>query len=390
MRITSAGYVGIGSNNPQYVLDISGTARINTGTSNIILGSGQGAGQGALYVFPQSSVPGSSWNIGAGLQGGTANAIAFVGGTNVGIGTTDPATALQVAGDLLLSQGAAKFGYNSMAIQYDGNTNYGSIIGKSVKWDGTNYIVQSDGATPRCCAIQMSWDQGFRFITTYASGGTNATLTPAQFSSNIKMVITNGGNVGIGTASPGALLDVYGTTSGASTTSGCITNSGGSLNLNAGVNAVYFATQGVTRVYVNGSSLAPNADNLYSCGASSVRWNAVWAVNGTIQTSDSRYKDSVPLTYGLKEILQANTILYSWKTQASLPDSDPEKNFKYFGVCADELVSIMPELCYNENSNVAVQINYAELMPVLINAIKELSSQVTTLSARLAALEARA
>jgi hypothetical protein len=128
----------------------------------------------------------------------------------VGIGTTSPQTALQLKGDLLLTQGAQGFAYNSMAIQYDGNTNYGSIIGKSVKWDGTNYIVQSDGATPRCCALQMSFDNGFKFVTTSASGGSSLTLSPAQFLSNTKVVITLDGSVGIATTSPAAAFDVAG------------------------------------------------------------------------------------------------------------------------------------------------------------------------------------
>jgi hypothetical protein len=125
---------------------------------------------------------------------------------NVGIGTAGPQTALQVNGDLLLAQGTGNYGYNSLAIQYDGNTNYGSIIGKSVKWDGTNYIVQTDGVTPRCCAIQMSFDNGFKFVTTSASGGSNLTLSPAQFLSNTKVAITQGGSVGIGTTNPGSAL----------------------------------------------------------------------------------------------------------------------------------------------------------------------------------------
>ena len=122
--------------------------------------------------------------------------------SNVGIGISNPATTLHVAGDILSGTSAGGYYFGSMAVQYDGNANYGSIIGKGVQWDGTNYKIQTDGVNTRCSAIQMAWDQGFRFITTAAGGGTVATLTPAQFSSNVKAVITNAGYVGIGTASP--------------------------------------------------------------------------------------------------------------------------------------------------------------------------------------------
>lgn len=44
------------------------------------------------------------------------------------------------------------------------------------------------------------------------------------------------------------------------------------------------------------SGFAPNADNTMTCGQAAARWSAVWAANGTIQTSDPSLKtDIVPL-----------------------------------------------------------------------------------------------
>ena len=94
----NGGYVGIGTTNPGYALDVLGSARVNVGTSNVLIGAGQGAGQGGLFMIPQSSIAGSSWNLGCGLQGSYANAITFTSGTNVGIGTTNPTYALDVGG----------------------------------------------------------------------------------------------------------------------------------------------------------------------------------------------------------------------------------------------------------------------------------------------------
>jgi len=275
----------------------------------------------------------------------------LVGIGSVGIGITNPANTLHVSG------GRTRF--------VAGSETYALGVGYSEASAGLYYIGATNSATPDMVFSQV--------------GGSE------------RMRITNAGNVGIGTASPGVALDVYGTNTGNSFLNAqAIGNSGGSLFFNSNsANGHSFFVQGVGKFYVNTNAMSPWTDNNISLGSSGGRYTAVWAVNGAIQTSDSRFKDSTPLNYGLGEILQANTILYSWKTQASLPDDNPEKNFKYFGVCADELAEIMPELCYNEDANVAVQINYSELVPVCINAIKELSAQNQALEARLAALEAR-
>ena len=65
------------------------------------------------------------------------------------------------------------------------------------------------------------------------------------------------------------------------------------------------------------------------------------------------------------------TIKYKWKSQVDLPDDDPMKNFEYYGFCADELVPLFPELVYNEDTTAPVQMNYSELLPVVVNALKE-------------------
>ena len=54
-------------------------------------------------------------------------------------------------------------------------------------------------------------------------------------------------------------LNLYGTNAGTSSTTGAITNSGGSLNLNAGVNAVYVGVAGTYGYYFNATEFAPQA-----------------------------------------------------------------------------------------------------------------------------------
>lgn len=369
----SNGYVGIGTASPQSTLQVQVGDVVPTASGNMATG----------LIISQSSV-GPALCLGSRTTGGNYNWIhsAYTNnsgisaplslqpiGGSVGIGTTNPGALLDVWGNFRVysnNNGAP----NSIQVynQSSGSSAY-SIV--SVKSDSAGDLSMFKNSTTR------TGDGGANTATIRNDLGDIRIQGGAAADTGIR--VTNAGNVGIGTASPQSILDVY--TVGTST----IGNSGGQIAINAATGySVLFTVNGVNQAYVGTAALTAAADNALNLGGGTAqRWKTVYAVNGTIQTSDSRYKDSVPLQYGLNEVLKANTILYSWKTQASLPDTDPEKNFKYFGVCADELVNVMPELCYNENPDVAVNINYSELVPVCINAIKELSVKVTSLEARL-------
>lgn len=154
-----------------------------------------------------------------------------------------------------------------------------------------------------------------------------------------KMRITSNGNVGIGETSPTDKLSV------------------------AGV-------------------VAPNADNTYSLGKSTLRWSAVYATNGTIQTSDIRMKENIhPLTYGLREVLQMRPVSYSWK-------QNPETGLK-IGLIAQEVRQLVPEVVVGDEKKENLGMNYAELVPVLINAIQEQQIEILEIKKRIQAIKNR-
>ena len=121
------------------------------------------------------------------------------------------------------------------------------------------------------------------------------------------------------------------------------------------------------------SSLRPWTANQFDLGTSGLQWKTIYAVNGTVQTSDSLTKDYTSLSYGLSNLLQIQTIKYKWKTQANLPNDDPNKNHEYYGVLADQVDRLFPELVYNQQR--PYQLNYSEFIPIIINAIKDLNSK---------------
>jgi hypothetical protein len=88
-------------------------------------------------------------------------------------------------------------------------------------------------------------------------------------------------------------------------------------------------------------------------------------VGNLTQTSDRRLKrDIEDLSYGLKEILQLNPKQYYWK--------DKIKNKKSLGLIAQEVKPIIENIVNTQdNEEKTLGISYMELIPVLINAIKD-------------------
>ena len=132
--------------------------------------------------------------------------------------------------------------------------------------------------------------------------------------------------------------------------------------------------------------ISPNTANVGQIGYSAAPFNHGWAQNGWTQTSDGRLKSSVELPYGLNEIMQIKPIAYKWKTQSDLAETDPEKHHIYYGVDARQIhdSNILPELCYTGDT---LTVNYSELIPVLINAVKEQQKQIEELQTALRSIK---
>ncbi|MEM5564286.1 tail fiber domain-containing protein [Psychroserpens sp. AS72] len=139
------------------------------------------------------------------------------------------------------------------------------------------------------------------------------------------------------------------------------------------------------------ASLIPDVDNSSIIGNPSLRWKTIYATNGTINTSDRREKKNIKnLDYGLKEILRMQPVSFNWKN-----DNNPDIKL---GLIAQDLLELIPEVVKthtwekDEGSDKLTKkeldrlgVYYSDLIPVLINAIKEQNVEIDNLKKALEA-----
>jgi hypothetical protein len=128
-----------------------------------------------------------------------------------------------------------------------------------------------------------------------------------------------------------------------------------------------------------GNNFRPSVDNNYNLGSSSYRWTEVWAVNGTIQTSDERDKKDIrPLGPVLASVSQLQPVSFHWKNE------EMDKGREHIGFLAQDLQQVIPQVVIDhewaENPATGEKewvpserlgVSYSEIIPVLVKAIQE-------------------
>ena len=177
MILTRTGNVGIGTTSPAYRLDVAGTSRSDLH----IFRSNQSAPTADAFIFRPADNT---------VALGTANAerVRIDSSGNVGIGTTSPQSQLHIyksnsggiGGELRLDNNNAAVGNKTRILFSDGG-------GGSASFDRAAIVAQTEASPYKG---QLQFQTGYATLIT-------------------KMIITGDGNVGIGTTSPGAKLDIH-------------------------------------------------------------------------------------------------------------------------------------------------------------------------------------
>ena len=202
--------------------------------------------------------------------------------------------------------------------------------------------------------------------------------------------LTNG-RVGIGNGAPAYILDVTGTSRfvgnvGIQTVPNSRTlQVGATQGALLGIGTAEYIQDAGINTLSTAASWVPVTDNIYSIGNSTNRWASVWAVDGTINTSDARDKTNVrDLDYGLKQIMQLRSVKFNWK-------NNPDEGDK-LGVIAQEIKKILPEVVRDWEYNVdettgkktkvpaeKLGVMYADIIPVLIKGMQDQQKEIEEL-----------
>ena len=370
----------------------------HSGSNNTLVGYSSNLGNNALVnaaAFGAQSYVSTNNSIVLGSINGINNAMAT---TNVGIGTTAPLTRFHIRN---YGASGGNFLFNASLAIEDNQTSFVQLSNPN---DAENGILSGNAASAIRSALVFPADSSVNL----RSGGNNT-----------RLAINKAGSVGIATTFPQTKLHLY---------------EPGPVNVNfrvASVNQNYdpgielvktgaagtdwklrvdnfsnltfsratddFATAPVDYYQMSPFAIRPVTDNAQTLGQVNNRWNAVYAVNGAINTSDARDKENVEdLGYGIKEVMKLRPVTFNWK-------QNPQWGRK-IGFIAQEVKPILSEVvqvgelrsknptkdeaALNSTEETRLGLYYADIIPVTVKAIQEQQAVIERQSKEIESLKA--
>lgn len=340
--VDNDGMVGIGNQDPYYRLDVGVPADsvnyLRIGSQNwggVLFYDGGDLGSGGIkYSHSADTLQFETRDPG----GSSSTKVVVKSGGNVGIGTVNPTNLLEVAGTIE----AENIGIGTpspeamLHVKNKSTTDHFQLkianpyaAGANAGHAGILFHVEDDQVNRGKGGILYEnvgyYNQGnMHFLQNNA-----ADISQASLSDSV-MVIKNNGNVGIGTTGPTHLLHV---------------------------NGVARSTQ------------------------------STWATS-----SDRRVKENInELTNGLETITKLRPVSFEYTEEYRMSNNAPAD--EQFGFVAQEVKEVVPEMvtCTSENvGDTTIEdfhlLNSGELIPILVQAVKEQQKQIETLQAEISRL----
>ncbi len=212
------------------------------------------------------------------------------------------------------------------------------------------------------------------------------------------------------TMATGPIISIYGFADGTYTTVNCPINTvvgvfGRAYMTNTNASKFSAGVMGIANVHNGvgvyggvdpspyGTFNLPTVSNGTYAGyfAGNVKVTHTLTATTVTETSDLRLKDNIcDLNQtAVNNIKMLRPVEYKFKsdtTQYPYHDNAYEMKVSHFGLIAQELQAIFPNLVY-EDGNGYLSINYTELIPILIKSVQELSTEVEVLKAQVNKLQ---
>ena len=167
-----------------------------------------------------------------------------------------------------------------------------------------------------------------------------------------------------------------------------INNTNPTYRLDVAGNAKF--TNSSQTISFEGTTFGPSTTGV-GLGTSAIRWSTFYTVYGyftyaPVTTSDLNYKTNIVDLTGMNDKLKLlRAVSYQYKTDIPGLVIDKAKNGTQFGFIAQELKEVFPEIVKEDNG--ILGISYSELIPVLVQALKEQQDEIKALNARILILE---
>ena len=450
------GNVGIGTVAPTVPLHI-----VSSASHDVIIESGDAFDGESVIEFNYTVDPNSHWEVGADgnvfeieNMGPATPGQHFVIGNagNVGIGTAAPAAKLHVVGvsqntlvldspafpELTLRQGGAIRSYDAIATAAGGYFATSGVGDKIIRAEAGNILLGFQGTEwmrvtpagnvgigtavpgakldvvgPGGLTVDLRVNGRMQTGDVGGTGGIwlgndNSGFVGNQAGNigfwtngvgwNALQIVKATGNVGIGTAAPGAKLDVVG---------------GGGVAIDLRVNGRIHSNSAAGGIWVDDATtqffglIAPTINGIWNSGWRLAVTNAgnvgigtlapdeqlhVAAnihAGGTIRAdSDARFKQDLHSLSNVLATLDALTpISYVPSALGVARGQTPAQ--RQLGVLGQELEQVYPELVGRYGPEAYRAVDYSRLTVVLLEAVKELKAEVSRLQARVDALEER-
>lgn len=426
--------VGIGTTTPQQSLHLVGTARITSmgGASGAVVTSNT---SGDLARVSYTGI-GTDVFIGTGAFTSITNLVSddwtqsgnfLFPNTltwNVGVGTNTPSQALEVE--------VSQAGFNLPLFIQNRNNTTGNVVGigftnennfnfakaaiihergasglgvgdlkflvrssadnAGVDINDTRMSITSGGTV----GINSLSGTGSRVVVADAAGNLTATALASSYDGDIQSVTAGDGLTGGGTS--GAVTVTASASNGLNVDAGAdAIQLGGPLSEATTITAGNFdmiynmSGTGDFRVQDNGTDvLFIKDDGNVGIGQTNPTYKlhvtGKVKSNGINETSDARLKTNVKAIEGaLDKVLRMEGVTYDWKTKEF-----PQMQFsegRQYGLIAQQVESVIPELVQTDGEGWK-SIEYSHLVPVLIEALKEMKGLVGTQQAQIDVLKA--